>query len=78
MNITPSISMNKGNFVKLKFNYYKGNNFGIGTKVISYHSGVKQYKQLFTSKGFQSSSEAMIHFGYGQDSILMALQKSLT
>ncbi len=53
------------NYLKLKFNYKKGNNFGIGTKVISYHKGIKQYKQLFTSKGFQSSSEAIIHFGYG-------------
>ena len=53
------------NYLKLKFNYKKGNTFGIGTKVISYHNGIKQYKQLFTSKGFQSSSEAVIHFGYG-------------
>ena len=53
------------NYLKLKFNYKKGNIFGIGTKVISYHNGIKQYKQLFTSKGFQSSSEAIIHFGYG-------------
>ena len=52
-------------YLKLKFKYKKGNNFGIGTKVISYHKGIKQYKQLFTSKGFQSSSEAVIHFGYG-------------
>jgi hypothetical protein len=53
------------NYLKLKFNYKRGNNFGIGTKVISYYKGIKQYKQLFTSKGFQSSSEAVIHFGYG-------------
>jgi hypothetical protein len=53
------------NYLKLKFNYKKGNSFGIGTKVISYHKGIKQYKQLFTSKGFQSSSEAIVHFGYG-------------
>ncbi len=53
------------NYLKLKLNYKKGNNFGIGTKVISYHKDIKQYKQLFTSKGFQSSSEAVIHFGYG-------------
>ena len=52
-------------YLKLKFNYTKGNQFGIGTKVISYQNGIKQYKQLFTSKGFQSSSEAIVHFGYG-------------
>ncbi|MFH4969431.1 VCBS repeat-containing protein [Gaetbulibacter sp. M240] len=52
-------------YLKLKLRYKKGNSFGIGTKVISYHNGIKQYKQLFNSKGFQSSSEPVIHFGYG-------------
>lgn len=52
-------------YLKLKFRYKKGNWFGIGTKVISYHNGIQQFKQLFTSKGFQSSSEPIIHFGYG-------------
>lgn len=60
----------KANYLKLKFQYKKGNNFGIGTKVTSYHNGIKQYKQLFTSKGFQSSSEAVIHFGYGKAEII--------
>jgi hypothetical protein len=53
------------NYLKLKFNYKKGNIFGIGTKVISYQNGHKQYRQLFTSKGFESSSEPAIYFGYG-------------
>ncbi|WP_299434745.1 VCBS repeat-containing protein [uncultured Aquimarina sp.] len=54
----------KNNFLKLKFDFKDKNKLGIGTKVISYHQGIAQYKQLFTSKGFQSSSEPMIHFGY--------------
>ncbi|WP_299605716.1 VCBS repeat-containing protein [uncultured Aquimarina sp.] len=54
----------KSNFLKLKFNFKDNNKFGIGTKVISYHKGIAQYKQLFTSKGFQSSSEPIVHFGY--------------
>ncbi|WP_378178839.1 VCBS repeat-containing protein [Aquimarina sp. SS2-1] len=54
----------KGNFLKLKFSFKDQNKYGIGTKVISYHQGIAQYKQLFTSKGFQSSSEPVIHFGY--------------
>ena len=61
------------NYLKLKFKYKKGNNFGIGTKVISYHNGIKQFKQLFTSKGFQSSSEAIIHFGYGNTKMIDSL-----
>ncbi len=54
------------NYLKLKFAYKKPNIFGLGTKVISYHQGIPQYKQLYVTKGFQSSSEAMIHFGYGK------------
>ncbi|MBW1295458.1 VCBS repeat-containing protein [Aquimarina litoralis] len=51
-------------FLKLKFNFKDKNKIGLGTKVISYHNGITQYKQLFTSKGFQSSSEPIVHFGY--------------
>ncbi len=54
----------KKNFLKLKFKFKDKNKLGIGTKVISYHQGIAQYKQLFTSKGFQSSSEPAVHFGY--------------
>ncbi len=62
------------NYLKLKFNFKKPNTFGIGTKVISYHKGIQQYKQLFTAKGFQSSSEAIIHFGYGNESMVDSLK----
>ncbi len=62
------------NYLKLKFAYKDKNPFGVGTKVISYHNGVQQYKQLFVSKGFQSSSEAMIHFGYGKVEIIDSLK----
>lgn len=56
----------KANYLKLKFNYPNPNHFGIGTKVLSYHNGILQYKELFTVRGFQSSSEPIIHFGYGK------------
>ncbi|SEL63448.1 Repeat domain-containing protein [Aquimarina amphilecti] len=68
INAAPSFYKNKTNdkkrFLKLKFDFKDKNKLGIGTKVISYHNGIAQYKQLFTSKGFQSSSEPIIHFGY--------------
>ncbi|WP_405205040.1 VCBS repeat-containing protein [Aquimarina sp. LLG6339-5] len=68
INARPSFYRNKTNgqkrFLKLKFDFKDNNKLGIGTKVLSYHRGIAQYKQLFTSKGFQSSSEPMIHFGY--------------
>ncbi|MEW7290160.1 VCBS repeat-containing protein [Aquimarina sp. 2304DJ70-9] len=64
----------KSNYLKLKFNFRKPNTFGIGTKAISYHNGVQQYKQLFTSRGFQSSSEAILHFGYGDEKVIDSLK----
>lgn len=56
----------KSNYLKLKFNYSNKNKFGIGTKVFSYHNGNQQYKELYTVRGFQASSEPIVHFGYGE------------
>ncbi|MDT0643247.1 VCBS repeat-containing protein [Zunongwangia sp. F363] len=55
------------NFLKLKLRFHAPNIYGIGTKVISYNNGKQQVKQLFTSRGFQSSSEPILHFGYGEN-----------
>ena len=56
----------RSNFLKLKFDYTAKNPQGIGTKVFSYADGTLQYKELYTVRGFQSSSEPLIHFGYDQ------------
>ncbi|MDH7447929.1 VCBS repeat-containing protein [Aquimarina sp. 2201CG14-23] len=78
INASASFYRNKTNgkskFLKLKFDYKDHNKLGIGTKVISYHQGIAQYKQLFTSKGFQSSSEPTIHFGYGNVDVIDSLK----
>ncbi|MEQ9424629.1 MAG: VCBS repeat-containing protein [Cyclobacteriaceae bacterium] len=55
-------------YLRLKFNFRGPNTFGIGTKVYSYLNGQLQFKELYTVRGFQSSSEPVIHFGYGQAS----------
>lgn len=55
----------KANYLKIKFNYTPKNRFGIGTKVFAYSTGNLQYKELYTVRGFQSSSEPIIHFGFG-------------
>ncbi len=68
LNSTPALYENKTNekaaYLKVKLEFEKANRFAIGAKVISYHQGLTQHRQLFTSKGFQSSSEALVHFGY--------------
>lgn len=66
---------NKANYLKLKLRMAGKNTFGIGAKVISYSKGKMQYKELQTTRGFQSSSELLIHFGYAKtntiDSVLV-------
>lgn len=64
----------KSNYLKLKFKFHGKNPFGIGTKVYSYHKGKQQYKQLYTVRGFQSSSEPIIHFGYGDTNSIDSLK----
>ncbi len=69
-----NLTNSQANFLKLKFNYVKGNNYGIGTKVFSYAGGIKQFKELYTVRGFQASSEPMIHFGFGSLNKVDSLQ----
>ena len=54
----------KSNYLKIKLQFKGKNTFGIGTKVISYSKGKMQFKELQTTRGFQSSSEPIVHFGY--------------
>ncbi|SHG49939.1 VCBS repeat-containing protein [Flagellimonas flava] len=56
----------KSNYVKLKIQFSENNRFGIGAKVYAYNKGEIQLKELFPSRGFQASSEPMIHFGFGR------------
>ncbi len=66
---------NFSSFLKLRFDHPAPNTFGIGTKVYAYSNGKQQARQLYTSRGFQSSSSPLLHFGFeeGQkaDSLLI-------
>ncbi len=52
-----------GNHLKVKLSAGAGNTFGIGSKAILYTDGGKQFRQLYATKAYQSSSEPLIHFG---------------
>ena len=58
------ITKNNKNFLKIKLKYKTPNIQGIGSKAIAYQNGNRQIKQLFTTRGFQSASEAILHFGF--------------
>ncbi len=61
-------------YLKLRFNYSPNNKLGIGTRVFAYGNGKMQYKELYTVRGFQSSSEPMVHFGFGDKQIIDSLK----
>ncbi|HMB99975.1 MAG TPA: CRTAC1 family protein, partial [Flavobacteriaceae bacterium] len=64
----------KANYLKLKFSYTNPNKQGIGTKVFAYSKGNLQYKELYTVRGFQASSEPIIHFGFGEQTKIDSLK----
>ncbi len=73
--ILENLADQKTNYLKLKFTYTEKNPQGIGTKVYSYHNeGTLQFKELFTSRGFQASSQPIIHFGYGNYTTIDSLR----
>lgn len=62
------------NFLKIKLRFKGANPFGIGSKVFAYSQGQLQYRELFTTRGFQSSSEPIVHFGFGNTSKIDSLK----
>ena len=64
----------KANYLQLKFKYTAPNTFGIGTKVYAYQNGALQFKELYTVRGFQASSEPMLHFGFGKTTQIDSLK----
>ncbi len=62
------------NYLKIKINFPGNNTFGIGTKILSYHKGNLQFKEMYTVRGFQASSEPVIHFGYGSHTTVDSLR----
>lgn len=65
---------NTANYLKINFDYKSPNHFGIGTKVLAYVDGQLQYKELYTARGFQSSSEPIIHFGFANTTQIDSLR----
>lgn len=55
-----------GNFLKIRLEGDEKNPRAIGAEVIAYAASGSQYRQLFASRGYQSSVSQMVHFGFGQ------------
>ena len=76
INSPPTIYENTtkgGSFVRLKLEALNKNTNAIGAKAILYTNKGKQYAQLYSTKGFQSSSEPVINFGFPEEAKIDSL-----
>lgn len=56
-----------GNYLQIKLEGPEKNKFGLGTKAWIYNKGKMQYQEMYTNRGFMSSSEPILHFGTGTE-----------
>jgi len=78
LNQPPSLYINRAkkeaNYLKLKLKYSEKNTFGIGTKLYAYTDGKVQFREMYTVRGFQASSQPIVHFGLGSSTQLDSLK----
>lgn len=78
LNRVASVYENKtneaANFLKVELDYKGKNRFGIGAKIYIYQNDQLQFKELFPARGFQASSEPMVHFGLGKVNTIDSLK----
>ncbi|MCF7569534.1 VCBS repeat-containing protein [Sabulilitoribacter arenilitoris] len=67
INDTPLLYQNNdtNNFIQIKLKGDDKNKFAIGSKIAVTANNIKQYQELYTSRGFISSVENIINFGVG-------------
>ncbi len=77
LNQPPTLLINKGNdnrSLTLQLRFKGKNPFGIGSRVYAYHQGGVQMRELQPVRGFQASSEPLIHFGFGEIPVVDSLK----
>lgn len=68
-----SESLNSNHFLQLKLKGSANNTRAIGTRVLLYSNGQKQMGEIFTTRGFMSSSTDVLHFGLGDNDVIDSL-----
>ncbi|MCO5724603.1 VCBS repeat-containing protein [Robiginitalea marina] len=77
LNQPPTLLINKGGdnrSLTLQLRFKGKNPFGIGSRVYAYHQGGVQMRELQPVRGFQASSEPLIHFGFGDSPMVDSLK----
>ena len=65
---------NQSNSIRFKFYGHGKNPMGLGTKVRIYHGDKFQYQQHYSTRGFRSSMEPIMHFGMGTDTLITRVE----
>lgn len=77
LSLEPTLYINQTDKKKasliISLKYKDQNPFGIGGKVALYAGNKSQFKELYTVRGFQSSSEPILHFGLGDQTKIDSL-----
>ena len=75
-------TLNKNNYLAIGLNGADANTQGIGTRIVIYTGGKKQYIEQMPTRGFQSSVSPVLHFGLGPatqiDSLRVVWQRGKT
>lgn len=69
INETASVYRNNGlssnHYLKVELSGLPGNDFGLGTKILSYAGGLQAYHEVQATRGFQSSVDTRVNIGLG-------------
>ncbi|MDO5977876.1 VCBS repeat-containing protein [Flavivirga spongiicola] len=69
-----SAKQNLGNYIKIVLKGAEKNVSGIGSQIKIYTKGQFQTKEMYTTRGYQSSVEPIIHFGLGDITSIDSLE----
>lgn len=73
----PAIYVNTtrdGNYIKVRLKYSDKNVYGIGARVYCYREATLGMREMYTARGFQASSEPLIHFGLGKGNLVDSIK----
>lgn len=57
-------------YLKVRLHGREGNTYGVGSKVVVYHKGLRQQQEMIPVRGFQSSVNYELVFGVGKDDVI--------
>jgi len=64
----------KAHYIKIRLKGAGKNTYGIGAKVYVQTAHTNQMQEEYTSRGFQSSVDPVMHIGLGEDSIIQSIK----